>query len=255
MCGSRGCTVFIDTHATTLREFVDKVLKGALNFNTPSVDNGSAFVFLEEREEGEDDEEYELKMSFLGRPLAGLVGGGLGDGTIASITDFSQDLQLQLTVRHRSKEDFDELKHPQFFELVGDVDAKALEKTLDAEAASAKRAGDGSGAGAASSSSSSSAAAAASSSSSSVGAVAGAKRPRDAVADAAGGPAVIDLVDDDEEEEKPGTGAGADGQQKRARPEAGGGSAAGGAPSTGGAGAAGAGRKADDGVLVIDDDE
>jgi hypothetical protein len=250
VCGSRGCTVFIDTHATTLREFVDKVLKGALNFNTPSVDNGSAFVFLEEREEGEDDEEYELKMSFLGRPLAGLVGGGLGDGTIASITDFSQDLQLQLTVRHRSKEDFDELKHPQFFELVGDVDAKALEKTLDAEAASAKRAGDGSGAGAASSSSS----AAASSSSSSVGAVAGAKRPRDAVADAAGGPAVLDLVDDDEEEEKPGTGAGADGQQKRARPEAGGGSA-GGAASTGGAGAAGAGRKADDGVLVIDDDE
>jgi len=42
-------TLFIDTHRTTLRQFIDKVLLGQLSFNSPNIDNGSMFNFIEER--------------------------------------------------------------------------------------------------------------------------------------------------------------------------------------------------------------
>jgi hypothetical protein len=91
-----------------------------------------------------------------------LVGGGLKNETRAEITDFSQDLSVSIQIVHRARADFDELKHPQvrrlecravhtydraesllrtvhvcvcvqFFEIVGQVDAAAFAKQLDAE--------------------------------------------------------------------------------------------------------------------------
>ena len=49
VCGTQGVTVFLDTTQTTLRDFIDKVLVGALNFSAPSLDNNDGFVFEEER--------------------------------------------------------------------------------------------------------------------------------------------------------------------------------------------------------------
>jgi hypothetical protein len=245
VCGTRGCTVFLDTHTTTLREFIDKVLKGALNFNSPSIDNGREFVFLEEREEDEDDDDYEQKLSFLTRPLSGLVGGGLGDGIIAAVTDFSQDLKLQLTVRHRAKEDFDELKHPQFFELAGDVEAVAVEKKLEAEALEARK-GTGAGEGP-KSGTSASASASASAAAATAAAAARTKRPREAgVPPAPEG--VLDLVED--EEERNGGGGGEGGTSKRARS-----SAAAEAPSGCACQPSSTGAQQATTVIVIDEDD
>ena len=133
VCGTQGVTVFLDTHTTTLREFIDKILKTTLNFNEPYINNGESFEFLEAREDYEDDDEYELKCSFLNVPLSSLVGGGIKDGTMASISDFSQQKDITLTIRHRDKSLFNELKHPQFFELVGDYDAERVEEALNTE--------------------------------------------------------------------------------------------------------------------------
>lgn len=121
-CSKEGASVYIDTKVTTLREFLTNVVNGALGFTAPCIDNGEGFLFEEERDEDEDDEEYEQKLSFLPIPMSKLVGGGLRDGTVVQIIDFSQDLKKDLSIIHRDKSEFDEEKHPKFFELL--IDSK-----------------------------------------------------------------------------------------------------------------------------------
>ena len=102
-------------------------------------------------ESGESDEDYAQKMSWLALPIGELVGGGLRDGVAATITDFTQDLQLSLTIVHRDAASFDELKNPHRFELVNDADAAAATLASAAGAASSGSAGTtAGGAGAAS---------------------------------------------------------------------------------------------------------
>ncbi len=49
ICGTMGLTVFIDTEVTTLRQFIDAVLKGFVSINSPNIDNNDSFNFIEER--------------------------------------------------------------------------------------------------------------------------------------------------------------------------------------------------------------
>ena len=100
-----------------------QVLKGQLAFNSPNIDNNAGFVFLEERDEDEDDSAYARKLGWLSLPLSRLVGGGIVDGSVLSVADFAQDFTLSMTVRHRSAAQFDEQKHPQLFECVLQRDA------------------------------------------------------------------------------------------------------------------------------------
>jgi hypothetical protein len=44
VCGTQGVTAFIDTNQTTLKEFIDKVLKSVLAFNEPTIDNNQSFT-------------------------------------------------------------------------------------------------------------------------------------------------------------------------------------------------------------------
>ena len=80
-------------------------------------------------------------------PLASLVGGGIKDGTVIAVTDASQKMRVNVTVMHRNSADFDELKHPQLFEVVGDADRAATADKLAKEVAERDAAG-GSAAGA-----------------------------------------------------------------------------------------------------------
>jgi hypothetical protein len=112
-----------------------QVLKGALSFSMPNIDNNDGLTFVEDRDADETDAEFAQKLAFLAVPMARLVGGGLGDGTMADVTDFSQDLSISLMITHRPRKDFDELKHPQFFELVGAAAAAATAARLDEEKA------------------------------------------------------------------------------------------------------------------------
>jgi len=49
VCGQSQVTVFVDTTTTTLGQFIDRVLRGALGMVLPNIDNGSTLVFLPER--------------------------------------------------------------------------------------------------------------------------------------------------------------------------------------------------------------
>jgi hypothetical protein len=111
--------VTLDVTSTTLRAFLDKVVLGALGFLAPNLDNGDGFNFIEEREEGEDDEEFEQKQGFLSKPLSSLVGGGIKDGTILAITDWRQDASISLCICHADAASFDEASNPLLFSLVG----------------------------------------------------------------------------------------------------------------------------------------
>ena len=76
-------------------------------------------------------------------------GGGIKDGTVVSVEDFSQDLAVEITVYHRANDDFDELKFPQFFEMGGSAAATPSPGTAASESAgAAASAGAGAGAGA-----------------------------------------------------------------------------------------------------------
>lgn len=64
-------------------------------------------------DEDEDEDEYTRRMAQKALPLAGLPGGGIQDGSVLTIMDFSQDMRLTMGVVHREQADFDELVHPQ----------------------------------------------------------------------------------------------------------------------------------------------
>lgn len=160
----------------------------------------------------EDEEEYEQKMGFLDVPLAKLVGGGLKDGMTADCADFGQgNLQISVSIRHRDTAEFDELVHPQFFELVGAGEAVAA--AARSEAARAEKA--------AATVSAASASAAAAGKSAAPSAAVGSKRSRVQVDD----DGTLQLSDSDEEKAASGPKSGSSAVSgapaaKRAREEA-----------------------------------
>jgi len=234
VCGKRGVTLFIDTTTTSLRAFIDKVLVGALAFNVPNIDNNDGFNFLEEREDGEDDDEYAQKLAFLPVPMADLVGGGLRDGMVVDVTDFGQDLAVSIAITHRAAADFDEMKNPAGFELVGADAAAATAARLDAELAASAAA-----AAAATTAAATATTVAAPAPAPAAAPAAGSKRSREeaaAPAPAVDAGGVLDLVDDDDDDDA--------GAAKRPRP----------AESANGAPAAAAGGGGDDDAIVVLDD-
>ena len=137
VCGTQSVTLKIDTTAAPLRLLVNDVLKGVLSFVEPNIDNGVEFNFIDSREEGEDDDDFAQKIGFLSVPLAQLVGGGIKDGTVLTVTDFAQALTLTINVIHTQSD----LLGERGFQLVGVVDVAAAAATVkarnDADAAAA----------------------------------------------------------------------------------------------------------------------
>jgi ubiquitin-like 1-activating enzyme E1 B len=261
-CGTRGVTLFIDTHRTSLRAFIDAVLKERLGFAVPNVDNGEAFNFVEERDADEEEEEYAQKLSFLPLPMAELVGGGLRSGVIATVTDFLQDKSTTVAIVHRDRGDFDELKHPQFFELVGEAEAASTQAALEAETAVVKQkqreaaAGQEAGAAAGSGAGGTGPAVGSKRSRAQAGAVSvsasgAAAQPLGASGDAGG----VDLLGSSDEDGAAGHGSAGTGPAKRARIDAaaaaGAGASAGG--TGGGGGDASAAAAGEEDIVVLDD--
>ena len=102
VCNTAQLTVHIDTHAATLEFLVKKVLKGRLGFNQPSIVQGSNMLY----EEGEDAEESLAEN--LPLMLDKCPGGGLADGSLITVEDFSQDLTVLVLLRHRDNASFAE---------------------------------------------------------------------------------------------------------------------------------------------------
>lgn len=147
----------------------------------------------------DDDDEHAQKLGFLAVPLASLVGGGIKDGMVIAVTDASQKMRVNVTVMHRDNADFDELKHPQFFEVVGDADRAATADKLAKEVAERDAAGAAAGtlgAGAASEAAGLVAAAAAGADAAPPS-ISGHKRPREGDAAAAAAPRAHSRPGDD----------------------------------------------------------
>lgn len=112
VCSATQLCCQIDTEKTTFEHFLHAVLKGKLSFNNPSVEIGDNIVW----EEGDDAEDMSHNLK---RALNKLGGGGIRDGTIVHVEDFSQELELEIVVQHVSEDTFDEEKTPLKFHLSG----------------------------------------------------------------------------------------------------------------------------------------
>ena len=87
VCSTTTVDLWVDTTATTFEVFLAKVLKGRLGFNEPTVSYGEGAVW----EEGDDADDFSVNLPKL---LVDLPNGGLGDGALLSVEDFSQDLEV-----------------------------------------------------------------------------------------------------------------------------------------------------------------
>lgn len=77
-------------HESTLSDVVTKVLKGKLGFNEPSVMLSSSFLY-EEGDGADEDLRENLPLR-----LADCPAGGIQDGSLLSVEDFTQKLEVRL---------------------------------------------------------------------------------------------------------------------------------------------------------------
>lgn len=131
VCGKSELTLQIDVEKTTLDTLVTKVIKSKLGFNEPMISMGSNILY----EEGEDcDEDLKDNLPLL---LAKCPGGGIQDGAVLSISDFTQDLEMTMVVRHVNQEEFEkqEATAVDLFILEGqDAFAQRMKQQADAVA-------------------------------------------------------------------------------------------------------------------------
>eukprot|EP00938_MAST-03A_sp_MAST-3A-sp1_P003262 g3262.t1 len=112
VCNTANVNLKIDTKKASFEHFLKAVLKARLGFNAPTVDIGDSTVW----EEGEDAEDMSHNLK---RILSEMGGGGIVDGAIVNVEDFSQDLEVQIVVEHVDEDSFDEEKNPLKFMIGG----------------------------------------------------------------------------------------------------------------------------------------
>jgi ubiquitin-like 1-activating enzyme E1 B len=116
VCGTDMLEVEIDTETATLQDLVTKVLKNKLGLNEPSITVGSSGIY----EEGDDaDEDLEANLPTV---LCKLPGGGISNGSVVDVNDFSQDLDLKLSIVHKSVAVFEEEKNGDHYAVLGEAD-------------------------------------------------------------------------------------------------------------------------------------
>mmetsp|Transcript_28807 Transcript_28807/g.48350 ORF Transcript_28807/g.48350 Transcript_28807/m.48350 type:complete len:300 (+) Transcript_28807:1-900(+) len=100
VCGTAEVSLQIDVHNTTLGEVVAKVIKTKLGFNEPMVMVGSDFLY-EEGEGADEDLADNLALTLTSCPAGGIV-----DGSVLVVEDFTQKLEVRIVIRHVSNEEF-----------------------------------------------------------------------------------------------------------------------------------------------------
>lgn len=112
VCSKSIINVTIDTTKRSLKELVEDVLKKKLSFVHPNIGVGSSEIY----EEGEDCDEDTWEN--LPTMLQALPAGGIKDGTLVSVNDMDQDLEVELSITHMDEE-----------ALQAALEAKTKEKT------------------------------------------------------------------------------------------------------------------------------
>ena len=146
-CGNATVNLAVDVNVFTLGDLVNTVIKRGMGVNTPSVMMNASELYLEG--EGLDDDEIETFKNNLPKTLIGCPAGGIKDGTMLEIEDFSQDLSFKFIIQHVDSKDIDKEKYPDRYVLSGDKPvAKKEEETSkeqEAEKENEKKMNDGEG--------------------------------------------------------------------------------------------------------------
>ena len=135
VCSSSQVALSIDTANATLATLVEKVLKRKLGFNAPNINFGANVLY----EEGDDaDEETWVNLE---KTIVDCLKGA-GDGSVISIYDQTQDLEIEVNIKHISAEELAELGDgpaEDGFVLggLGDVEKKRQQMEATAAAAAA----------------------------------------------------------------------------------------------------------------------
>ena len=109
VCRNAVIDLSLDTNKWTLEMMLRRILKKELGFMEPSLNIGASIIY----EEGEDigDDEY---AAMVVKKLVDLPAGGVKNGTIIKIEDFTQDLEVDICIYHKTEwkdkegEDIDE---------------------------------------------------------------------------------------------------------------------------------------------------
>lgn len=128
VCQKNGTELTIDTNATRFSDFLKEYLKKGLAFNEPSVSIGSAGIY----EEGDDCDE-DLFEETPKKLMKDVPAGGIKDGTILVIDDYSQDLIIDVTINHCDRKIIQEyikkkknVEATDEFLIMGAVDAEVM---------------------------------------------------------------------------------------------------------------------------------
>jgi ubiquitin-like 1-activating enzyme E1 B len=119
VCRSAVLQLTLDTTKWTFETLLRRIVKKELGFTEPSINIGSSMIY----EEGDDidDDEY---AAIVTKTLIDLPAGGMKDGTIITIEDFTQDLEVDVCINHKSewekKEADDEVADEDRFIIGGD---------------------------------------------------------------------------------------------------------------------------------------
>ena len=139
VCNTAQLVLQIDVTKATVGDLVNKVLKKKLAFHEPTVMINYSQVY----EEGEGaDEDLKDNLVFV---LQDCPGGGINDGTVVSVSDFSQDMEVNIVVKHVVEDTFtseenkrkNEEAAADLFIISGSVDTKSnpTEESVDSGAA------------------------------------------------------------------------------------------------------------------------
>jgi len=123
VCRNAQVDVCIDTQTWMLKDFVDLVIKKRLGFSEPSILIGDSQVY----EEGEDEALFAMNLS---KTLVNLPCGGIKDGSVIRVDDFSQELEVDLCIVHKADWDEKDVDH---FTIGGEVPMATTDENEAAE--------------------------------------------------------------------------------------------------------------------------
>lgn len=124
-CGDALVILAVDTTKFLFGDLIDRVLKGRLGVNLPSVMFGTSELYVEG--DGLDEDEVEFFMQNKPKVLIDSPAGGIKDGSILEIEDFSQNMKFKMLIQQKV---FDAEKNPDLFEVGGDEPVVAEEDDI-----------------------------------------------------------------------------------------------------------------------------
>ena len=128
VCKNAIIPLSLNVEEWTLKDFLQRVIKGRLGFQEPTLLLNGDVIW--EEGEGAEEEEYECNLP---KTLKGLPCGGIQHGTVLEIDDNSQNLCIQVLVSHQDVWEGEEI--PDFPFTVGKVPPKKEEEQKPAAAA------------------------------------------------------------------------------------------------------------------------